>query len=85
MLVKTFDKFLRDKRGHIVIGQRPNLPIVVWAVCAVASRLLHNQTIGKIGSIALIIWAVLELGWGVNYFRRGLGLVVLGVTLLNLF
>jgi hypothetical protein len=27
---------------------------------------------------ALITWALMELGWGVNYFRRTLGFVVLG-------
>jgi hypothetical protein len=32
---------------------------------------------GIVGNAALCLWAVLEIGWGVNPFRRVLGAVVL--------
>jgi hypothetical protein len=37
------------------------------------------------GAAALIIWSLLEIFRGVNYFRRVLGLVVLLVTVASIF
>ena len=76
-----FDKVFRDSEGQIVIAQPPNLPLIVWIV---ASLLKFVITTGKInlglelvafGS--LFTWAWEELFQGVNYFRRGLGLIAL--------
>ena len=76
-----FDKTFRDSDGQIAIAQMPNLPILVW-VGAVLLKLVFTsgQTYLLLDTIAfgsLFTWAWEELFQGVNYFRRGLGLVVL--------
>ena len=76
-----FDKTFRDSDGQIAIAQMPNLPILVW-VGAVLLKLIFTsgQTYLLLDTIAfgtLFTWAWEELFQGVNYFRRGLGLLVL--------
>ena len=76
-----FDKIFRDSDGQIAIVQIPNLPILVW-VGAVLLKLFFTsgQTYLLLDTIAfgvLFTWAWEELFQGVNYFRRGLGLLVL--------
>ena len=76
-----FDKTFRDSNGQIAIAQMPNLPILVW-VGAVLLKLIFTsgQTYLLLDTIAfgtLFTWAWEELFQGVNYFRRGLGLLVL--------
>lgn len=76
-----FDNFFRDSNGEIVIGQPPNIPLITWF----AASLL--QLVNKTGQInlgldilatgSLLVWAILELFQGVNYFRRSLGALVL--------
>ena len=75
------DKTFRDNEGNIVIGQMPNLPLIVGIVTSLLTLLF---TSGKINILldlvaygSLFTWAWLELFQGVNYFRRALGLVVL--------
>lgn len=46
----------------------------------VIARLTHGQVQARfqlLAFIALTTWAVLEIFWGVNYFRRILGAMVL--------
>ncbi|MEG3851040.1 hypothetical protein QT971_29225 [Microcoleus sp. herbarium19] len=76
-----FDRIFRDSEGNIVIAQPPNLPLIV-GIAATLSTLIF--TAGKIhlgfelvGFGALFTWAWEELFQGVNYFRRGLGLIAL--------
>lgn len=84
---KTFlDHCLKNKQGQLAVWQRPNLPLIVWLV----ARGLHwlaagaaDRVVRTLGFGALFTWAWLELFQGVNYFRRGLGLVVLGFLLLS--
>jgi hypothetical protein len=38
-----------------------------------------------VGAVFLVVWALLELVRGVNYFRRALGLVVLLISIGGLF
>lgn len=74
-----FDRTFRDSEGNIVIAQPPNLPILVGA----AATLLHfvlsggrlQSAVGLVAFGALFTWAWQELFEGVNYFRRGLGLI----------
>lgn len=76
----TFNRYFRDRNGRIVLGQRPNLPIIIWAVAWLLQWPLSGrpaQYAWVAGTVALVVWAVLELGWGVTYFRRTLGLIVL--------
>ena len=82
-----FNKFFKDKRDKIVIFQSPNLPIILWLVFLILSELLrHNKyhnDLAILSLISLIIWALLEILLGVNYFRRILGLGILLVILIN--
>ncbi len=76
-----FNQVFRDSEGKVVLGQMPNLPLIVWAG---ASLLKIIFTTGKISVGldllafgALFTWAWEELFQGVNYFRRALGLIAL--------
>ncbi len=84
-----FDRIFRDRNGNIVIGQPPNLPIIVWAIASVLqlifmSGIVHTG-LQTIAIIAIVIWSLAELFQGVNYFRRGLGLIVLIWTIVSKF
>jgi hypothetical protein len=73
---------LRDKQGHIVLWQAPNLALMIWIVAWALAWPLHgtaHQLVHFAGGVALFIWAVLELFDGVTPFRRLLGLIVLVV------
>jgi hypothetical protein len=76
-----FDKTFRDSNGEIVLAQMPNLPIIVWAVASLLKLIFTTGVVNTVLDIvafgSLFTWAWLELFQGVNYFRRGLGLVVL--------
>jgi hypothetical protein len=74
-----WDKIWKDKRGDVVIWQFPNAALLTWAAATFVS-LFFNGTVANvlswIGSAALIVWSLLEIFKGVNYFRRAFGLVV---------
>lgn len=76
-----FDRLFRDASGEIVIGQSPNLPILIW-VSATLLKLFFQTGQVKIGLdilafISLLYWSFLEITQGVDYFRRDLGVIVL--------
>ncbi|MBD1840316.1 hypothetical protein NDI44_22700 [Trichocoleus sp. DQ-A3] len=77
-----FDRTFRDSEGKIVIAQMPNLPLLVGLGASLLQLVLPSgnlQTgLDLVGFGALFTWAWQELFDGVNYFRRALGLVVLG-------
>lgn len=72
-----------------MIYQRPNVWIIGWAVFDLAAIFISSKRIASIawsiGAAFLVIWALLELIRGVNYFRRALGLFVLLMTVGALF
>jgi len=72
-----FKRFFHNKDGKIVLWQTPNLPIIGWALFTLLSRVIHLDALAWIATGFLLLWALLELGWGVNYFRRLLGLIIL--------
>jgi hypothetical protein len=76
-----FDRFFRAANGEIVIGQMPNLPIIVWIIASFTKIAYPtgkiNLGLDILASSSLLIWSLQELAQGVNYFRRSLGLVVL--------
>ena len=81
------DKLWRDAKGRVVIWQTPNWLLISWLVVSVVwlsgragaySRLLFG-----LGTVLLVIWAVLELTRGVNLFRRILGGAVLAAILIS--
>ncbi|MBA3679111.1 hypothetical protein H0W80_02885 [Candidatus Saccharibacteria bacterium] len=73
--------FFKDRSGTIVLAQVPNVPIIIAIIVWLLMLFVHQEPyqiiLTIVFNVALGIWAVLEFGWGVNYFRRGLGLVVL--------
>jgi hypothetical protein len=86
----TLAWWFTDRRtGRIVIVQAPNLPLVVWGMAEVVSLSLRGHpaagaTAGDIARGALLVWALDEIGRGVNPYRRVLGAVVLAVTIWSL-
>jgi hypothetical protein len=76
-----FDRVFRDSQGNIVIAQPPNLPLIVGIVASLLKLVVTAGTINLaldlVGFGALFTWAWEELFQGVNYFRRGLGLIAL--------
>jgi hypothetical protein len=84
-----FDKIWKDKQGRIVIYQRPNIWLIAWAVLDVVAIFAPGRKISEYawtaGAAALIIWCLLEIIRGVNYFRRALGLIVLAMMVATFF
>ena len=81
------DKCFKDKDGRVILIQRPNLPLIVWFIGLMASKLVSIGIVHDLASIisfgAIFTWAWLELFQGVNYFRRVLGLVVMTFVILG--
>ena len=83
---KLIDKCMKDQKGHIALVQAPNLPLVVWLVARLLTWPLSGlaqKTAQVVAFGALFTWAWLELFQGVNYARRLLGLVVLGLLVVS--
>ncbi|HUR79054.1 MAG TPA: hypothetical protein VMZ22_13985 [Acidimicrobiales bacterium] len=65
--------FVDRTTGRIVVAQWPNVPLWIYIVATILRWSL-------IASVALAVWAILEIVKGVNPFRRLLGgLVILGM------
>jgi hypothetical protein len=65
----------------------PNLWLIAWAVLTFISLLINGKpadVVGWAASVALIVWALLEIFKGVNYFRRALGVLVLIFSIMTL-
>jgi uncharacterized membrane protein YGL010W len=81
MKITLFDKIFRSANGEIVIGQIPNLPITIWFLATILKIFVKTEKINigldVLAAVSLFVWAIGELFQGVNYFRRGLGLLVL--------
>jgi hypothetical protein len=82
-----FDRFFLDGNGDLAIAQIPNLPIMVWVAATLLKLIIKSGHIylilDTIAFGSLFTWAWLELFQGVNYFRQGLGLVVLIGTIVH--
>lgn len=75
-----WDRTWKDKQGHVVLWQTPNPWLIGWAVLTTLSLFFTGRTsdvISLTGSLVLVVWCLLEIFKGVNYYRRFLGLVVL--------
>ncbi len=76
------------KDGKYVYFQFPNAPLLV-AILAYVLKLAipaqpYNNYFNLAFNAAIIIWAILEVLWGVNLFRRIFGAVVLAFILFGL-
>jgi len=81
--------FRNRSTGRITVAQRPNLSLIVFALCFSARWLfspvgMTAAVITIIGVAALLWWSFDEILRGANPFRRILGAGVLAVTLLAL-
>jgi hypothetical protein len=87
--------FADRRSGHLVIAQWPNVPLWTFFGAAGLRRLiqlldLHHPVLDVvspvldiIATVALAIWAVLEIASGPNPFRRILGGVVLAGVIVS--
>jgi sterol desaturase/sphingolipid hydroxylase (fatty acid hydroxylase superfamily) len=79
-----WSKLWRDRQGRIVIYQTPNIWLIAWMVLTFISLLSSSKTTANVfwwlGCGVLVIWSLLEIFRGANYFRRALGAVVLLIT-----
>ena len=73
--------FFKDKQGRIVLFQFPNLPLIVWFATLLGAKVVSTGNVHDLLNLlsfsALFFWAWLEAFYGVNYFRRALGLIVI--------
>ena len=78
-----FGRLFETRTGHVVVGQRPNAPLYAMVALLGVGLVLKGAAGGAAllgAALACFVWAVLEIGWGVNPFRRILG--VLGLVVL---
>lgn len=71
------------KEGEVAIVQYPNIPLWIALVADLVAYLTQGTThtaSNWIARIAFIVWSIMEIGWGVNPFRRMLGAVVLALV-----
>ncbi len=82
-----WDRIWRDRSGHLVIWQMPNVWLIAWAIATTLS-LFFGGIIGDVffwvGAVALVAWSLLEIFRGANYFRRALGVVVLAYVIASM-
>jgi len=74
------DKCFKDEEGNLLLGQKPNLLIIVWVTSVVLMQVFEGKLydfFDLVGFGALFTWAWLEIFSGVNYFRRFLGAIVM--------
>ncbi len=69
-----------------MIWQMPNPPLWAWVLSTALGFFLHggaHTVVSSIGSVALFVWAALEVGWGESLFRRLLGAGVVASLLMR--
>lgn len=82
-----WDKIWRDREGHIVIWQMPNVWLIAWAVVTTLS-IFFSGVVSDVffwaGSALLVLWSLLEIFKGADHFRRLLGLAVLAYAVASM-
>ncbi len=82
------NKIFRDKQGKVVIIQFPNIPLSVWIVGLLLAKVLPSGDFSNfckhISTLGLVVWGIIEILYGVNYFRRILGAVITISTIYGL-
>lgn len=82
-----WDKFWRDEHGDVVIWQTPNAFLIGWAALTLLSLFLTGNVasiLSWLGIASIVIWTLLEIFKGANYFRRTLGAVVFILILISI-
>lgn len=83
-----WDRFWKDKHGDVVVYQHPNVLLITWVVLAFISLFVEEplaDVLWHISLAVLVIWSLLEIFKGVNYFRRLFGAFVLVLVVLAAF
>ena len=75
--------------GEIVVAQWPNPPLWVFLAATGVRALFHpvgtmGTVVSIVSTVALVVWAVIEIAAGSSPFRRVLGAVVLLATIAGL-
>ena len=74
-------KLFEDKDGQIVVGQTPNLPLIVWLISTIIAAVFESTTLGNVANLmafgSIFTWAWLEIFEGACPFRTILGVLVL--------
>lgn len=77
-LVKSI---FEDKSHNVVLAQKPNMPLIGWALFTVAAAVLSDGKLQMASQLLalgfILIWAWLEIFQGVNLFRKMLGAIVI--------
>jgi hypothetical protein len=73
--------FVNRRTGGITVAQWPNVPLSIFIVATLVLRLLHpsggaHTAARVVADASILLWALDEVGRGVNPFRRMLGVVV---------
>jgi hypothetical protein len=80
-LSETYRRGQQGWPSRFVLVQVPNAPLWVGlggsAVAAVTDDGVVHDGARNVGTAGLVVWAILELVQGVNWFRRVLGAVFL--------
>ncbi|HSX28836.1 MAG TPA: hypothetical protein VLF60_05300 [Candidatus Saccharimonadales bacterium] len=80
--------FWKDSKGAIVVWQFPNPPLWGWIFCTLVAHFIGNgrfkDGVQFVGTVLLAYWAVSEVTRGASYFRRLLGILVLGYIVVSL-
>lgn len=82
-----WDKTWKDRQGRVALWQTPNAWLISWAGFTTASLFFSGHiadVFSWIADTALIIWALLEIFRGLNYYRRVLGVAVLLFSIASL-
>jgi len=73
--------FFTDDLGRQTVAQKPNTPIVGWALLGAASFMAldgkNRERLRLASSVCLAIWAALEVVSGQSGFRRSAGALTL--------
>src|ERR1017187_2847270 len=84
-----WDKTWKDRGGKVIIFQMPNAWLIAWTVLSFISLLSSSSRTASIfwwlSVASLVVWSLLEIFRGPNYFRRGLGIFVLLVIASGIF
>ncbi|KQO03115.1 MULTISPECIES: hypothetical protein [Arthrobacter] len=73
--------FFTDSLGRQTIAQKPNAPILGWALLGAASFMAleeqNRERLRTASAVCLAVWAVLEVVSGQSGFRRSAGALTL--------
>lgn len=82
-----WDKIWKDRHGEVVLAQIPNKWLIAWAILSLISMLSSSNRTANVfwwlSVVFLVIWSYFEIRFGVNYFRKALGVFALLFVILS--